>query len=93
MIDTFSCILTKSIGGKWENLSENQLKWCENQGNCETWPQMDGVKKICMDQLYDDVKTNSCLVYSFGLSTDWSFEEVMALLGCQVTSLQITSIV
>ena len=60
------------------------LKWCETQGNCETWPHMDGVKRLCMDQLYGDVKSNSCLIYSFGLSDDWSFEENMALLGCKV---------
>ena len=66
-------------------------KWCEQQGNCESWPHMDGVKKLCMDQLYKDVKSKSCLIYSFGLSDDWSFEENMALLGCKVKMGYLTS--
>ena len=74
----------KSIGGTWGKMPDSLLEWCENEGNCETWPQMDGVKKICMDHVYKNVKSNSCLVYSFGLSEDWSFEEIMALLGCKV---------
>ena len=68
-------------------MPDTLLEWCENEGNCETWPQMDGVKKICMDKIYNDVRTNSCLVYSFGLSKDWSFEEIMALMGCTVSKL------
>ena len=80
----FNCILRKSIGGKWDEVPDNMMKWCETQGNCETWPHMDGVKRLCMDQLYENVKSNSCLIYSFGLSGDWSFEENMALLGCKV---------
>ena len=48
---------------------------------------MDGVKNVCMDKLYKDVKSKSCLIYSFGLSDDWSFEEYMALLGCQVRTV------
>ena len=77
----------KSIGGIWGKMPDSLLEWCENEGNCETWPQMDGVKKICMDKIYNDVRTNSCLVYSFGLSKDWSFEEIMALMGCTVSKL------
>ena len=69
-------------------MTDSLLEWCENEGNCETWPQMDGVKKICMDKIYNDVISDSCLVYSFGLSEDWSFEEIMALIGCKVSKLK-----
>ena len=45
---------------------------------------IDGSKCICMDKLYLDIKNRECLVYSFGLSDDWTFEELMADLGCRV---------
>ena len=44
----------------------------------------DGLKYICIDKLYADIKANRCLVYSFGLADDWSFEESMVALGCTV---------
>ena len=45
---------------------------------------MDGSKFICLDNLYLDLKNKRCLIYSFGLSTDWTFEESLAAMGCQV---------
>ena len=84
------CIVKKSVGGQWIRLSESLKSWCEEQGNCETWPQMDGVKTFCMDKIYQDVISDSCLIYSFGLSDDWSFEEVMTKLGCEVRSFDPT---
>lgn len=50
---------------------------------------IDGSKYICMDKLYLDIKNQECLVYSFGLSDDWTFEEVMADLGCKVKWSQL----
>ena len=60
------------------------LTWCQAKGNCETWPQLDGAKKICFDDLHIAIKSDSCLIYSFGLADDWTFEEHMARLGCKV---------
>ena len=45
---------------------------------------VDGVKFVCMDKILDDIKAGKCLVYSFGLSMDWSFERAMAAIGCTV---------
>ena len=45
---------------------------------------MDGTKLVCLDELYVDLKNKSCLIYSFGLADDWTFEEYMASLGCKV---------
>ena len=45
---------------------------------------LDGDKSICLDTLYDDIINKNCLIYSFGLSDDWTFEENMANLGCKV---------
>ena len=82
----YQCKVQKSIGGKWptNNELEELLSWCKTHGKCETWPQVDGVKKICLDNLLPAIKSDSCLVYSFGLADDWTFEEIMAHLGCKV---------
>ena len=56
----------------------------EHNGKFEPGGGMDGSKFICLDKLYFDLKNKSCLVYSFGLSDDWTFEESMTDLGCQV---------
>ena len=45
---------------------------------------LDGVKHVCLDDLKEDMESKKCLVYSFGLSIDWTFEEAMAGLGCTV---------
>ena len=45
------CQIFKRISGKW-------------LGGCGF---LDGEKLICMDGLYEDVITNNCLVYSFGV--------------------------
>ena len=44
----------------------------------------DGLKYVCMDKLYADIIADKCLVYSFGLADNWSFEESMTALGCRV---------
>ena len=43
---------------------------------------MDGEKRVCLD----DIRKSSshCIVYSFGLAGDWSFEESMVKMGCHV---------
>jgi len=43
--------------------------------------QVDGDKFICMDRL---IMSQACLVYSFGVNNDWTFEDVMDDLGCEV---------
>ena len=47
----------------------------------------DGEKFICLDNLIHDIKKEECLVYSFGIANDWTFEESMASLGCTVSGL------
>ena len=48
---------------------------------CQYW---DGHKYVCLPQLQHDIKNDACLIYSFGVSTDWSFEKAMNDFGCQV---------
>lgn len=51
---------------------------------------MDGTKFICLDELYKDLISQRCLIYSFGLSDDWTFEENMANFGCKVRAFDPT---
>ena len=44
----------------------------------------DGQKFVCMDSLIQDITRSECLIYSFGVANDWSFEDVMDDLGCKV---------
>ena len=51
---------------------------------------LDGHKYVCMDQLYGDIKSGHCLIYSYGINNDWSFEEGMAKLGCTIRTFDPT---
>ena len=44
----------------------------------------DGVKHVCMDNIMNVIKEGKCLVYSFGLSMDWSFERY-GKMSCEVS--------
>ena len=50
----------------------------------------DGQKYVCMDELMDDMRAGKCLVYSFGLAQDWTFEETVASMGCKVFAFDPT---
>ncbi|KAK4327223.1 hypothetical protein Pmani_002280 [Petrolisthes manimaculis] len=47
----------------------------------------DGDKKVCLDEILSTATkrpNGSCLVYSFGVGHDFSFDMAMSLLGCEV---------
>ncbi|XP_070554923.1 probable methyltransferase-like protein 24 [Ptychodera flava] len=44
---------------------------------------LDGGWNVCLDV---GVKPNACIVYSFGIAGDWSFDDDMAEYGCDVYS-------
>jgi hypothetical protein len=62
------CTLGKFLGGQW----------IEGVG-C-----IDGNKFVCLDNFYEDVKNGNCLIYTFGVSNDWTFEEMTASMGCRL---------
>ena len=43
--------------------------------------QVDGDKFVCMDHIEMD---KPCLIYSFGIKNDWSFEDFMDSAGCEI---------
>ena len=59
----------KRIGGKWIEGSKPMNK------------QVDGDKFICLDNIIKP--QTSCLIYSFGISNDWSFEDQMDSFGIE----------
>ncbi|XP_047483806.1 probable methyltransferase-like protein 24 [Penaeus chinensis] len=50
---------------------------------------VDGDKAVCLSSLYN-ITPGNCLVYSFGIAGDWSFDDAMAEYGCQVYSFDPT---
>ena len=64
------CRVIKRIGGKWIEGGKPMNK------------QVDGDKFLCLDKM---VKSNTqCLIYSFGISNDWTFEDQMDNFGRSV---------
>ena len=53
---------------------------------------LDGDKLVCMDLLKDAIDKGECLIYSFGLGSDWTFEHMFADMGCTVRAFDPTVI-
>ena len=51
---------------------------------------IDGGKYVCMDELFDDIVNNQCVIFSFGILNDWTFEDMMDNLGCSVYAFDPT---
>lgn len=50
---------------------------------------LDGQKAVCIDRQIVP-NHNNCLVYSFGIDEDWSFDEAMEQYGCEVFAFDPT---
>ncbi|XP_071746644.1 probable methyltransferase-like protein 24 isoform X1 [Lepeophtheirus salmonis] len=68
------CRVLKRIGGNW-------------MPSCNF---VDGAKWMCIDDIMRDVSRNKCVVYSFGINNDWSFDDQLANIGCKVFSFDPT---
>lgn len=47
-------------------------------------PAIDGQKAVCLDRPHLAPPLGGCVVYSFGINDEWSFDETMEEYGCQV---------
>jgi len=66
-----TCRILKRIGGHW-HIGD------KSAGQNE---QVDGDKFVCMDSI---LEKNDCIIYSFGLAADWTFEDMMDMMGCKI---------
>nr|XP_027220579.1 methyltransferase-like protein 24 [Penaeus vannamei] len=69
-------------------LMSNVTKPCRKlvrQGGKLCRGKLDGDKKLCLDPIVRPTP-NNCLVYSFGIGYDFSFDAAMGKYGCQVFS-------
>lgn len=69
-----ACRVMKTFGG-------NYYSWCQYR---------DGDKYVCLDTLEQDIADEQCLIYSFGIGNDWTFEDAMGSLGCTVLAFDPT---
>ena len=72
---------------KWTNHSSCQISHYfggnYNSVSLLISPGMDGQKAVCVDFQVEPV-SDACIVYSFGISNEWSFDEAMQKYGCYV---------
>lgn len=69
----------------WPNRSSCQLTQDFGGSMLKSPSALDGQKAICLDRAMAP-KAGECLVYSFGIDDEWSFDETMERYGCQVFS-------
>ena len=74
---------------KWTNQSACALKHyfggTFSAASLRFVPGKDGQKAICMDYRVDP-DSRGCIVYSFGINNEWSFDKEMERYGCRVFS-------
>jgi len=83
-----SCNLIHDFGGFMLNRTTLQKMWGGKLGfwkSLEKIPvAMDGQYPICLDPI--PPTPGNCLVYSFGINNEWSFDQAFDTYGCQVYS-------
>ncbi|XP_018011105.1 uncharacterized protein LOC108668402 [Hyalella azteca] len=73
---TWKCLKTVNVGGK---------RYCpHNQASI-----YDGFKPVCLDEAVKP-KPKSCIVLSFGVGYEWSFDNMIAQYGCKVFSFDFS---
>ena len=51
---------------------------------------VDGGTYVCMDELTYNIPNNECVIFSFDVSDDWTFEDMTDNLGCTVYAFDPT---
>ena len=79
IIDHFQRILALPLQtvchvGKWVALN----RWNKKGGST------DGERYLCMDNFFEDIRKEKCIIYSFGISDNYKFEEEMGSIGCTI---------
>ena len=80
----FYKLISNPVGGRCTNMQRFGGRYHEV---CHYW---DGHKFVCMPELMYDIENDECLVYSFGVSNDWTFEKALGEIGCRVFSFDPT---
>ena len=57
--------------------------------NFKAVPVIDGDKEVCLDKEFN-IDPRRCIVYSFGIRNEWSFDDSMAWYGCNVYAFDPT---
>jgi len=73
------CRLMKRVGGHW-------VVGDPDYGQHRA---VDGDKFVCLDQILDQ---DQCVIYSFGISSDWTFEDQMDELDCYIYAYDHTTL-
>ena len=76
----FYKLISNPVGGRCGNLQRVGGTYLSG---CHYW---DGHKFVCMPELIQDIENNECLIYSFGVFNDWTFEKALGAMGCKVFS-------
>jgi hypothetical protein len=83
-----SCNLIHDFGGFMINATILRKLWGGSMGLWKTMEQMpvgiDGQYPVCLDPI--PPTPGHCLVYSFGINNEWSFDQHFDSYGCQVYS-------
>lgn len=83
-----SCNLIQDFGGFVLNQTTLQKMWGGKLGFWKSLDKMpvamDGQYPICLDPI--PPTPGNCLVYSFGINNEWSFDQAFDTYGCQVYS-------
>lgn len=68
----------------WANASSCRLSHAFGGKMMKNPSGLDGQKSVCLDPVEVAPKPGNCLVYSFGINDEWSFDDAMEQYGCQI---------